>query len=341
MPNHITNIIAVSGDESRIQAMLKAIQTDEYGLGSVDFNKIIHMPDDADSYNWCIANWGSKWNSYGYTADSGFKYGKLTFLTAWSAPHPILQRLSEMYPDIEFEHEWADEDIGMNCGRYVYYDGERTEEYYPESNKERIEFAARVMDSDPSEWCLYLNASDTDYVNFSDEEFEVIEIEGQTALFTNSRMTDADIPKGLHCYHAGQLYTRSYGEFYRLNKRYGRRNGTFGHRCAVFRCVAVQPFFHNFIWLLHHKSGVCEHQEGRYFNVSDRCRKPVYVQRSEGLYRRILRLVQTSDSHLSDGVFADYNFVRWTADLHSARASCCGDMSCGKRSPKNRPDVRT
>lgn len=201
MPNHVTNIVAVSGDESRVQAMLKAIQNDEYGLGSVDFNKIIPMPDDVDSYNWCIANWGSKWNSYGYTADSGFKDGKMTFLTAWSAPHPIMQRLSEMFPDIVFEHEWADEDIGMNCGRYVYFDGERTEEYYPESNRERIEFAARVMNSEPVDWGLILNSSETDYVNFTDEEFDVIEIEGQTAMFTNGRMTDADIPKGIHCYH--------------------------------------------------------------------------------------------------------------------------------------------
>lgn len=219
MPNHITNIVAVSGDEERIQAMLREIQNDEYGMGSVNFNKIIPMPDDVDSYNWCIANWGSKWNSYGYTADSGFKDGKLTFLTAWSAPHPILQKLSEMYPEIEITHEWADEDIGTNCGRYAYYDGERIEEYYPESNKERIEFAARVMNSDPSEWCLYLNANGTDYVNFSDEEFEVIEIEGQTALFTNDRMTDADIPKGLHCYHL--------------------RHGDDGNFCALEKSVAV------------------------------------------------------------------------------------------------------
>lgn len=48
---------------------------------------------------------------------------------------------------------------------------------------------------------MYLNASETDYVNFPDDEFEVIEIGGKTALFTNCRMTDADIPKGLHCYH--------------------------------------------------------------------------------------------------------------------------------------------
>ena len=219
MPNHITNIIAVSGDERRIQAMLKEIQIDEYGVGSVDFNKIIPMPDDVDSHNWCIANWGTKWNSYGYTADTGFKDGKLTFLTALSAPHPILQRLSEMFPDIVFEHEWADEDIGMNCGRYVYFDGERIEEYYPESSRERIEFAARVINCDPSEWGLYLNASETDYVNFPDEEFEIIEIEEKTALFTNSRMTDADIPKGLHCYHL--------------------RHGDDGSFCALEKSVAV------------------------------------------------------------------------------------------------------
>ena len=44
------------------------------------------------------------------------------------------------------------------------------------------------MESDPSEWGLYLNASETDYVNFPDEEFEIIEVEGQSALFTNSRI---------------------------------------------------------------------------------------------------------------------------------------------------------
>lgn len=235
MPNHITNIVAVSGDEKRIQAMLKEIQTDEYGVGSVDFNKIIPIPEENygftskrkknvvchenNQHDWAIANWGTKWNSYGYTADTDFKDRKLTFLTAWSAPHPILEKLSEMYPDIKFEHEWADEDIGMNCGRYVYFDGERTEEYYPESNMERIEFAAHVMNCDPSEWGLHLNASETDYVNFPNEEFEIIEIEGETALFTNSRMTDADIPKGLHCYHL--------------------RHGDDGNFCALEKSVTV------------------------------------------------------------------------------------------------------
>ncbi|WP_295087320.1 LPD28 domain-containing protein [Ruminococcus sp.] len=219
MPNHVTNVISFSGDKSRISAMLKEIQNDEHGIGSVDFEKILPMPDtvyngslgirerelygENNWYDWRIGNWGTKWNSYGYTENTTFQDGKIKFLTAWSAPHPILQKLSEMFPDIKIEHEWADEDIGMNCGRYVYYDGERVEEYFPESQKECLEFAAKVMDvSLEEDYALYLNASETGYVNIEyDDDYELVEIEDLPALFTNERITDADIPKGMYCYN--------------------------------------------------------------------------------------------------------------------------------------------
>lgn len=35
-------------------------------------------------------------------------------------------------------------------------------------------------------------------------DFEVIEIAGQTALFSNGRLTSADIPKGTYCYDLRQ-----------------------------------------------------------------------------------------------------------------------------------------
>ncbi len=219
MPNHVTNVVSFSGDKSRISAMLKEIQNDEHGIGSVDFEKILPMPDTVYNgslgirerelygknnwYDWRLGNWGTKWNSYGYTENTTFQDDKIKFLTAWSAPHPILHKLSEMYPDVKMEHEWADEDIGMNCGRYVYYDGERVEEYFPESQKECLEFAAKVMDvSLEEDYALYLNASETGYVNIEyDDEYELVEIEDLPALFTNERITDADIPKGMYCYN--------------------------------------------------------------------------------------------------------------------------------------------
>ena len=67
MPNHITNRIKLIGEPSEVKRVMEAVKVDEVGLGSLDFEKIIPMPADVDdSYNWCISNWGTKWNSYGY-----------------------------------------------------------------------------------------------------------------------------------------------------------------------------------------------------------------------------------------------------------------------------------
>lgn len=218
MPNHVTNVIALNGDRKQICELLERIKNDEYGVGTVDFQKILPMPDKVykgnlsaaekavhgknNWYDWSFANWGTKWNSYGYEKDKDYTNAEtLRFLTAWAAPHPVMQRLSEMFPEIEITHEWADEDIGMNCGRFAYYNGERCEEYFPETEKERLEFAARVMEIDLEDYGLFLNAAGTEYIKIPDEDFEIIEVAGITALFTDKRLTDADIPKGLYCYH--------------------------------------------------------------------------------------------------------------------------------------------
>lgn len=277
MPNHIVNHISLQGDPEKIRSMLEAIKSDEHGIGSVDFNKIIPMPEslgiEAGSrtdrglqayrdfinvytfarsindtakalenipveseevflrqrtdirrdewelgktawhnireygaptwYDWCISNWGTKWNAYGYSEDTIDYHdgGTLYFQTAWSAPHPILEKLTQMFPDIMLEHEWADEDIGQNCGRRSYQNGERIEEYYPESEAEAVEFACKLWDYDPLDLDLCLNADATKYIDIGNEEYQQIELLGKPALFTNARLTDADIPQGLYCYH--------------------------------------------------------------------------------------------------------------------------------------------
>ena len=45
MPNHVENIVTLSGDEQEIRRMLERIKSDELGVGTVDFNKIIPMPE--------------------------------------------------------------------------------------------------------------------------------------------------------------------------------------------------------------------------------------------------------------------------------------------------------
>ena len=45
MPNHITNILKFEGDSEQVHAMLDQIKNEELGFGSIDFNKIIPMPE--------------------------------------------------------------------------------------------------------------------------------------------------------------------------------------------------------------------------------------------------------------------------------------------------------
>ena len=71
-------------------------------------------------YEWRCANWGTKWNAYDQTGGDGW----LTFETAWSAPHPVIDKLAEMFPQVKITHKWADEDYGNNCGCRVYVNGE-------------------------------------------------------------------------------------------------------------------------------------------------------------------------------------------------------------------------
>lgn len=163
MPNHVTNILVVSGDDEQRQAMFEAIKSDETGLGSIDFNKVIPMPEhifrgnlgqaereqygSANWYDWSIAHWGTKWNSYGYPDNTAkdFDGSTIAFDTAWSSPEPVIAALAEKYPSLSFEHKWADENFGYNVGAREYENGEEVYSNLPSGgSKEALELASEI-----------------------------------------------------------------------------------------------------------------------------------------------------------------------------------------------------
>jgi hypothetical protein len=96
-----------------------------------------------DWYSWSVDNWGTKWNA----GDTSYNGGVLEFETAWSTPEPVMIELSDMNPDITFTVEYADEDIGSNCGKYTLKGGDG----------EYVEYdgiqACEVWGYDPAEYC--------------------------------------------------------------------------------------------------------------------------------------------------------------------------------------------
>ena len=278
MPNHVENIIQLRGDQKRIREMLEQIKDDDFGIGTIDFQKVIPMPasldiisgskthtgfseyqrfievytfgvertqeellnipkdreqlyrekfcpemDDetwdlgrqafqnkllyghTDWYQWRIDNWGTKWNAYGY--EEGVDYSESEGIycqTAWSAPHPVMEKLAQMFPDVEMSHAWADEDLGSNCGRVLYIGGECVEEYIPETNIEAMEFACSVWEYDTAELGYMKNAAGTDYINTQWESYDVVEFQGQKMLYSKEQITSEGIPEGTYCYDIGE-----------------------------------------------------------------------------------------------------------------------------------------
>lgn len=73
-------------------------------------------------YDWNIAHWGTKWNAYDQN-DKRNTEDTIFFQTAWSAPLPVIQRLAQIFSDVEIHVDYADEDSGSNAGRIICRDG--------------------------------------------------------------------------------------------------------------------------------------------------------------------------------------------------------------------------
>jgi hypothetical protein len=101
-----------------------------------------------DWYSWSCKFWGTKWNSYD-SCPVDPDDTSITFNTAWSAPHPVIEKLAEMYPDVIITHKWADEDWGNNTGSCIYNDpdiGVMEPDYL--DGHEALVFAAEILGYD-------------------------------------------------------------------------------------------------------------------------------------------------------------------------------------------------
>jgi len=184
MPNHITNRLTIIAGEDRTREILETVKDDEHGPGSIDFEKVIPMPEGIfrgnlgrqekalygknNWYDWSLVNWGTKWNSYGYDDFPKYEDGnEILFMTAWSRPEPVIQRLSEMFPDVRFRHVWADEDIGVNVGEALYQNGEELESHIPANHsKEAFEMASEIQRLNLEEIDYYFNEESGTYEYF-------------------------------------------------------------------------------------------------------------------------------------------------------------------------------
>ena len=136
MPNHVTNILTISGEEAYVANVMKAIRGNNDNE-LIDFMVADPMPKellDGDGwYGWRSMHWGTKWNAYD---SESISENEIQFLTAWSTPEEAIKKFSSMFPEASFRVVYADEDIGYNCGEYTYDEGEIANEYRPDGGSD-------------------------------------------------------------------------------------------------------------------------------------------------------------------------------------------------------------
>lgn len=87
--------------------------------GAIDHINWGDFPKDGynqGGYEWCIENWGTKWNALRTTIEYNNDYQIIYhFQTAWNPPTPVVLKLSKLYPENEITLEYYE--MGMQfCG---------------------------------------------------------------------------------------------------------------------------------------------------------------------------------------------------------------------------------
>lgn len=161
MPNYIKNKLIIKGTDEQIKKVKDFLKPKEPTQGenqeesiALDFNSITPMPkwvyqgdlglketqkygEENCWYEWSIKNWGTKWNAFG-TSEQG---NIIEFETAWNGVPKLISKLGIIFPDIEFEYLFADENIGFNLGKIEFKDTEVTITNFQAGSKIAQEFA--------------------------------------------------------------------------------------------------------------------------------------------------------------------------------------------------------
>lgn len=162
MPNHVENRLTIKGTEEQIKE-IKDFLKGKYNDGTecnIDFNNITPMPKwvfnenltskDEEKYGkencwyeWNRKNWGTKWNAYKSNLED--ENNIVRFSTAWNNVSDLMRKLGFIFPNVEFEYAWADEDFGYNVGYIIFKDTQLIKEFYPVGGtKEAYDLACNI-----------------------------------------------------------------------------------------------------------------------------------------------------------------------------------------------------
>lgn len=135
MPNWCSNILTVTPENSNVlisEDLPLGLFEDVDGGEELSFARTFPVPEALQKgdgwYNWCIANWGTKWDasSTHVVENSGNKV-EVCFDTAWSPPFGWYNFISRLYPNLLFRADYMEPGNSF-VGFAVFQNGKIVEE---------------------------------------------------------------------------------------------------------------------------------------------------------------------------------------------------------------------
>ena len=122
MPNWCNNVVTINSDDPE---KIKRIET-AINEGKL-FEEFLPFPNGEWDYNWCVENWGTKWDISQQeiieVTDDSISF---RFDTAWSPPHNFYSKMTELGFDIDVMYN----ETGMQfVGHYTSENGNYMVEY--------------------------------------------------------------------------------------------------------------------------------------------------------------------------------------------------------------------
>ena len=141
MPNWCSNEVSIIPENGEGLEEMKQFAEECFTEEELDFEKVIPYPDSAPSredqpedfmerlkhpfakwyndfgYDWCVENWGTKWNASEQANTLGEDEINLDFQTAWSPPQGIYEKIQTRLPNCSIS--WFYREDGMQVSGWL------------------------------------------------------------------------------------------------------------------------------------------------------------------------------------------------------------------------------
>lgn len=128
MPNYCSNSITICGEEAQLAQLAEQLRSDETTI----MERLVPTPDElienSGWYQWCLDNWGTKWDMIELAGDYDLDFISLSYETAWGPNIPFWTTISSRFPGLKMTHHYREDGVGF-AGVAKYEDGNCNDQF--------------------------------------------------------------------------------------------------------------------------------------------------------------------------------------------------------------------